>query len=45
MPPSSVALAAPASVGRFYSIEEVDVIHEEAATPMAARARALDAGV
>ena len=37
--------AAPASVGPFYSIEEVDVIHEEAATPMVARARALDAEV
>jgi hypothetical protein len=29
----------------FYSIEEVDVIHEEAATPMAAHVRALDAEV
>jgi hypothetical protein len=37
--------AAPASVGRFSSIEEVDVIHEEAATSMAASARALDAEV
>jgi hypothetical protein len=37
--------AALASVGRFYAIEEVDVIHEEAATPMVARARALDAEV